>query len=232
MLHTLNDLASQQSKGTEQTIKAMLHFLNYAATHPEARKVYRASEMVLAVDSDAAYLVAPMARSRAGGFHYLGNRDGSMLNGSVAVIAKIIKNVMASAAEAEVGALFMNARLAASMRVTLEELGHSQPATPMKTDNSTANGIMNGTIKQQRSKAIDMRFYWLKDRAEQGQFKIFWAPGDENWADYFTKHHSGPHHQQLRPVFLERPDSPGDLQGCLEHLRSALGKAKSHESDP
>ena len=60
--------------------------------------------MILAVDSDAACLVAPEARSRAGGFHHLGNRDGSMLNGSVAVIAKIIKNVMASAAEAEVGA--------------------------------------------------------------------------------------------------------------------------------
>ena len=54
----------------------------------------------------------------AGGCHCLGNKDGSMLNGSVAVlVAKIIKNVMASAAEAEVGALFMNAQLAAPMRV-------------------------------------------------------------------------------------------------------------------
>ena len=224
MLHGLNDLAAQQSKGTEATIKAMLHFLNYAATHPDAKKVYKASDMILSVDSDAAYLVAPMARSRAGGFHYLGNKEGTMLNGSVAVVAKIIKNVMASAAEAEVGALFMNAQVAAPMRVTLEELGHPQPATPMKTDNSTANGIMNGTIKQQRSKAIDMRFYWLKDRAEQGQFRIYWAPGDENWADYFTKHHSSTHHRILRPCYLEEPDSPVDLQGCLERLQKVLGK--------
>ena len=120
----------------------MLHFLNHAATHPDAEKTCRASEMTLTVDSDAACLVAPQARSRAGGFHYLGNKDGSMLNGSVAVIAKIIKNVMASAAEAEVGALFVNAQLAAPMRVTLEELGHPQPATPMKTDNSIE--IMTG----------------------------------------------------------------------------------------
>ena len=50
-------------------------------------------------------------------------------------------------------------------------------ARPQPTpDNSTANGILNGTMKQQRSKAIDMRFYWLKDIAEQGQFKIYWAP--------------------------------------------------------
>ena len=70
MLHALNELASQQSKGTEQTIKAMLHFLNCADTHPDAEKVCKASDMTLTVDSDAAYLVAPpMARSRAGGFH-------------------------------------------------------------------------------------------------------------------------------------------------------------------
>ena len=54
----------------------------------------------------------------------LGNKDGSMLNGSVAVIAKMIKNVVASAAEAEVGALFVSAQLAAPMRAALEELGH------------------------------------------------------------------------------------------------------------
>jgi hypothetical protein len=70
---------------------------------------------------------------------------------------------MSSAAEAEVGALFMNAKGLIPLRITCEELGHIQPPTPMRTDNNTAEGIMNGTIKQNRSKAIDMRFYWLKD---------------------------------------------------------------------
>ena len=77
VLHALNELASQQAKGTEQTIKAMLHFPNCAATHPDAEKVHKASDMMLAVDSDAAHLVAPMARSRAGGHHCLGNKDGT-----------------------------------------------------------------------------------------------------------------------------------------------------------
>ena len=101
---------------------------------------------------------------------------------------------MASAAEAEVGALYMNAQEAIAIRNCLIELGHPQPATPMKTDNSTAHGILTGTIKQKRSKAIDMRFYWLKDRAEQGQFEIYWEPGKNNLADYPTKHHTGTHH--------------------------------------
>ena len=64
-----------------------------------------------------------------------------------------------------------------------------------------------------------MRFYWLKDRVEQGQFKIYWAPGDENWADYFTKHHSPTHHKRVRPVYQQEVSSPRDMQGCLDLIK-------------
>jgi hypothetical protein len=96
--------------------------------------------MVLHNHSDAAYLVASEARSRAGGFTYMGNHQGrpQIINGAISVIAKIIKSVMSSAAEDEVGALFMNAKALIPLRITCEELGHIQPATPMRTDNNTA----------------------------------------------------------------------------------------------
>jgi len=109
---------------------------------------------------------------------------------------------MASAAEAEVGALYTNAQEAIAIRQCLIELGHPQPPTPMKTDYSTAQGICMGTIKQKQSKAINIRFYWLKDRAEQGQFEIYWEPGKNNLADYPTKHHTGMHHATARPIYL------------------------------
>jgi hypothetical protein len=64
-----------------------------------------------------------------------------------------------SAAEAGIGTLFLNGQEALPIRVTLNELGHTQPATPMETDNSAAAGFANDTIKQKRSKNIDMRFY-------------------------------------------------------------------------
>ena len=53
---------------------------------------------------------------------------------------------MSSAAESEVGALFHNANAGQPIRVTLEEMGHPQQATPMQTDNSTTQGIANNTI--------------------------------------------------------------------------------------
>jgi hypothetical protein len=49
----------------------------------------------------------------------------------------------------------------------LEELGHKQTPTPMETDNTTTTGYINGTLKQKRTKAMDMHFYWIKDRVKK-----------------------------------------------------------------
>jgi hypothetical protein len=72
--------------------------------------------------------------------------------------------VVASDSESEFGACFHNAQSGAPLRVTLIELGHTQPLTPLRTDNSTAYSILNETIKQKHSKAMDMRYRWLTDR--------------------------------------------------------------------
>ena len=88
--------------------------------------------MILNIDSDEAYLVAPKARSRAGGFYYImGNKNKQLINRPVASNTKIIKNVMSSTSEAEIGGLYMNAKLAVPIRKTLAELGHPQPPTPI-----------------------------------------------------------------------------------------------------
>jgi hypothetical protein len=70
--------------------------------------------------------------------------------------------VVLSVAEAEFGALFVNAKEGTATRTTLTEMGHNQDSTELKTDNTTADGIMNNTFQQKLSKAMDMRFYWVK----------------------------------------------------------------------
>jgi hypothetical protein len=47
---------------------------------------------------------------------------------------------MSSGAEAEIGSVFLNAKEATILQTTLEEMGHPQPTTPLKTDNTTATG--------------------------------------------------------------------------------------------
>ena len=100
-----------------------------------------------------------------------------------------MSNVMGSAAEAKIGAAYINGQEAVPIRTLLYELEHPQPATPIQVDNSTANGFANNTIKQKRLKAIDMRFYWIRDRTSQGQFLIYWQPVITNLGDYRTKNH-------------------------------------------
>jgi hypothetical protein len=51
---------------------------------------------------------------------------------------------------------------------------------------------------------MGMRFYWLRDKEAQGQFKIYWQPGGTNLADYFLKHHPPAHHVNVRAEFLTR----------------------------
>jgi hypothetical protein len=124
------------------------------ATHPDTTIRFYESDMILHIHSEASYLSVSKARSRLGGFFYLGynqpNED--KLNGSILNIGSVIKNVVASASESEVGACFQNAQTAAPLRITLMELGHNQSSIPLRTDNSTAYKFLNGTIKQKRSK--------------------------------------------------------------------------------
>jgi hypothetical protein len=61
---------------------------------------------MLAIHSDASYLSEPKARSPAEGHFFLSENDTDPRdNGAVHTVAKIIKTVMSSAAEAELGSL-------------------------------------------------------------------------------------------------------------------------------
>ena len=86
--------------------------------------------MQLAIDSDAAYLVAPKARSRIAGFYYFKhNPNGNIQSPSshpVLVECQCLRHVVSSAAEAETAGLFYNAQHAISIRRTLTAIGHPQ----------------------------------------------------------------------------------------------------------
>jgi hypothetical protein len=208
MLVALGRLSSQQAAPTEATARAAEHFLQYAASWPNASIVYHASDMRLAVDSDASYLSESHARSRVAGHHYLTtNGDNPKPNGAIDVVCSILGTVAASAFEAELGAMFTNGQVAAGIRNTLSDLGFPQQATHINADNETAVNVASGTAKQRSSKAIDMRYHWILDRIRLGQFVVTWAPGITNGADFFTKVHSGNDHKERRKRYVH-DDSP------------------------
>ena len=83
-------------------------------------------------------------------------------------------------------------------------MGHPQPPTPIQTDDSTAEGVVNLKVQPKRTKSKDMRFHWLRDREAQQQFRFYWKPGKTNLADYFTKHHTPSHHKNVQSEFLTK----------------------------
>jgi hypothetical protein len=178
MIVALGTLASQQADGTQATAKSITHLLNYATAHPDATIRYVASDMYLHVNSDASYLSEAKARSRVGGTFFLSDRPKNVSatpsptatppqhNGAIHTIISIMRNVMASATLAELAVFFHHARDGILLRTALIEMGHPHAQTPIQTDNACAAGIANETLKQRRSKAIDMRFYWIRDRTK------------------------------------------------------------------
>ena len=126
MLVALWDLALAQSQPTETTWEKIVRVLNYAVTHPNAKIQYHARDMCLHTHSDDSYLSVPKARSRASEFFFLSENPSKIfpekatLNGAIHAISKIIKNLMGSAVEAEIGAEYLNGQDCVPIRVTLE----------------------------------------------------------------------------------------------------------------
>jgi len=221
ILTAVTTIGSRQSKITQSLIQSVERLLSYANKYPNAKVIYTASKMQLITHADASYLCETGARSRAGGLMWLGDVDNpTHMNGAIACISKVIDAVVASAGEAEYAGLFILAQEAETMRATLEEMGHKQPATTIYCDNACAVGIANGTIKQKRSKAIDMRFHWVRDRVRVGHFTIKWIKGVNNLADFFTKALPVHEHQRLKKILVHSPENTEKAQAMRIMLRA------------
>jgi len=240
LLKALNSMSRKQSAPTKLTEEWSNRALDYVATHPNAEVLYKASDITLKVHSNASYLNEDQARSSHGGYFFLGWKqhdiDPLQLNGCILAAVGLLKLVAASAAESELGGLFCNAQDVTIMRLTLSEMGCPQRPIDAYVDNSTACGAANSTIKKQRSRAMNMRYFWTADQVNERNIRVLWAPGLENLADYFTKHHLASHHRKVRPCCVNIPNSPAslqkaptprDLRGCVNPSTEAYRTSRT-----
>ena len=208
--------------------------MDYVGTYPHTYIRYHASNMILNVDSDAAYLVAPKARSRVAGFFHLLSHPTTTphpsINGAILVECKTLCHVVSSAVKAETAALYHNAQMAVPLGTILEALNHKQPPTTVKMDNSTANGFIHDNIHIKKSKLWDMQYHWLQDRENQNQFHFYWQPGKQNYVDYFSKHHATTHHRQIRTKYVK--DKINYLIQRINHLQELSIQEPSPLSSP
>ena len=120
----------------------------------------------------------------------------------------ILKHLVESAAEAGLGGLFDTGRIIKTIHLTLIEFGHTQPPAPLHTDNSTAAGIINNTVKQQISQEMEMPYFWLIYQVDQRIFAVQWEPGLENIVNYYTKQINYTYHSCVKPYCLHLRHPP------------------------
>ena len=161
-------IVSQQAVATKETAEAIEQLLDYVATYPGDGILFQKSYMILASHADAGFINESKARSIAGAHIFLSENDPNpKLNGPVLTIAQIIKLVMASAAEAEIAALYITAKNIIPLCNTLIEMVLPQPKLLIQTDNSTAVVFTNKSIVNKATKSADMKLWWLRDRESQ-----------------------------------------------------------------
>jgi hypothetical protein len=138
------------------------------------------------------------------GGHFFLSSDTTVPPNNVVIlnIAQIIKNIMSSATEVKLAGLYIMACEAIYIRTILEVVSHAQPPTPLQTNKTMADGVINGKVQPKQIKAMDMIFHWLCDRECQQGFRIYWQPGKLNYANYWTKYHPETHHCNMQKEFL------------------------------
>ena len=112
MIVVINDLAVAQTEGNKENMKALIHLLNYAATHPNAKIRNYRSGMTLNAHSERSYLSLPKECSWAGGHYFLSDHSNNPAaakpNGVILVLCNMLKIIMHSTSETEIASTFEN----------------------------------------------------------------------------------------------------------------------------
>ena len=176
--------------------------LNYLATHSNTVLRYKASDMCLHIDTDAAYLVAPGAMSRIAVYFYLGantlisSPQTSTTKAPIRMLCKLLKHVVTSTGEAETGGFFVKYQHEIPIWYMLTALNHPQPPKIMKTD--TIPHLLCQQYNKSKKNQI-MGYALLLDYrpSQQQQILVAWDKGLHNLADYFTEYFPPNYHQHI-----------------------------------
>ena len=120
-------------------------------------------------------------RSTYGGIIYVSNFH------PISWYSKLMKFVTLSSTEAEYGGLSFAVKEAEFIKEIMEDLGFTcEPKIKIYIDNKSALDIAT-QVNTKRSKHIDIRFHFLKDKIQDGVISLAWISTLENHAEILTK---------------------------------------------
>ena len=110
LLLAINETLTTQAKPALHTFEQCQQILDYVATYPNACIRYHTSDIILLIDSNAAYLIMPQAKSRIADYYYLSNYPEKTphpaINGTILVECKALRHVVFTSTEATNAGVF------------------------------------------------------------------------------------------------------------------------------
>ena len=161
-LMSFSSLVATKSKGNQETMDALVWFLDYMATHTDAKVCFHRSDMILKNHSDTSYISKPKYRSRAGVIFISATKTTTKSyskTGPSYPSAKQIKMSCPPHPRPNSQHYSKIKKEACPLQQPLYKMRHQQQSKSMQNNNSTSCGISTETIHKLYPKAIDMQFY-------------------------------------------------------------------------
>ena len=118
------------------------------------------------------------------------------------------------------------ARLAFRVAFSFEEVDEQGPIVVLlESDSQAALDLLKGTDLPRRSRHIEIRLEWLKQKVRQGELILRFRPGVENVSDLMTKCLGTALFKKHRQAIgFDTPEGPVDALFELVQLAHACGE--------
>ena len=195
-------LATRVSCADRDDFRKLIRAIRYISETRELPLILKPNDLKLFVTYiDTAY-----------GLHMDGKSHSGIIQtlGSAMIHARSVKQhiVTKSSAESELVGLSDLAGDPIAMRELLQFLSLDQgPAVIMQDNQATMKMVSNGKSTSNRTKHINIRYFWLKDRVDQGEVKLDYCPTEDMVADILTKPLQGAQFLKLRAKLLGHEDT-------------------------
>ena len=184
MIVALGDLVSMESKIKDNTMEAITHLFNYAATHPNVKIQYQNIGMILHIQRDFHYLSVTKSHSHVGRHFLISDNTLTYIHCKHNIpIHTIEKNLQKCHGFSRQGRNWSHLHQQTGGCTHKNSPHQAKPPTTPISNTSWqlhSHGVFQQKIKQKRSKSIYMSFYCLQYHIEQGHFPIYCSPGKGN----------------------------------------------------
>jgi hypothetical protein len=171
------------SKPTHSACKAVSRVLNYLNRFPNLGLKYKRMNMDMYAFTDSDWAACLKSRKSISGCLVI------LAGCCIAWLSKQQPIVAASSMEAEYISLFFLVQLLTWIRALMleMELLVEGEATLIHIDNMAAKALASNPVFHQRSKHIDVKFHWLREKVEEKAVRLEYISTEEQRADIMTK---------------------------------------------